>query len=71
MNQHSAIISQPIVIVSIKEVQNIFSPPICKSKAHRMIQLFKDANPKPKHQLYTMNEFCEHIGIKKNEWLNL
>ncbi|MFT3753697.1 MAG: hypothetical protein QM800_12765 [Paludibacter sp.] len=62
-NQVTTATIAPVVIISIKLVQQAFYPTISESKAKRMIALFKDANPKPKHHIYTMQEFYKYFGI--------
>lgn len=62
-DNHNSVTVTPVVVVCIKEVQNTFKPPISKSKAQRMIDLLRDANPKPKHHIYTMTEFYKYFGI--------
>lgn len=48
---------------TIKEVQNLFNPAPCKSKAANMIGLCRDALAKEKHHILTLEEFIKYYDI--------
>jgi len=50
-------------LCTIKEVQNLFNPPLSKSTAQRKIDLCRDALAKQKHHFLTMSEFRKYFGL--------
>ena len=56
-------IHEPITIATIKEVQNLFNPPLSSSTAKRKIDLCRDALPKEKHQILSVKEFSKYFGL--------
>ena len=64
-NKHSANFPQTICTpVSIKKVQQLFSPEVSTATASRYISEARDGIGKQKHQILSIIEFKKYFGLE-------